>query len=84
MGDGGNDSLRFEVGCQKCGIQITLDGAYPTGTYVKPLIEWFLGIGPTTVTVLRQFGGARWKLVQGAAGTRNRASQVVYQHPWGT
>src|SRR5258708_37082737 len=36
------------------------------------------------MTVLRQFGGARGKLVQGAASLCNCASQVVYEHPWGT
>ena len=35
------------------------------------------------MTVLREFGAARGNLAQGAAGTCNRASQMVYEHPWG-
>ena len=35
------------------------------------------------MTVLGQFGAARGELAQGAAGACNRASQVVYEHPWG-
>ena len=37
----------------------------------------------TAVAVLGQFGAAGGKLAQGAAGACNRASQVLYEHPWG-
>src|SRR6266516_1874888 len=40
-------------------------------------------VAPAAMTALGQFGGARRKLDQGAAGACNRASQVVYEHPWG-
>ena len=40
-------------------------------------------IASTAVAVLGQFGGACGELGQGAAGTCNRASQMVDEHPWG-
>ena len=38
----------------------------------------------TAMTVLRQFGAARGELVEDAASLCNCASEVLYQHPWGT
>jgi hypothetical protein len=73
-----------KIGCQECRIEVTLDRTYATGTVVKPLSKGLLDIRPTAVTVLGQLGGARGELVQGAAGACNRASQVVYEHPWST
>ncbi len=35
------------------------------------------------MTVLGQFSDARGNFDQGAAGACNRASQMVYKHPWG-
>ncbi len=36
------------------------------------------------MTVLRELSAARGELVQGAASLCNCASEVLYQHPWGT
>src|SRR5258708_39628135 len=83
-GTRGKEVWWLKLGCQECRIEVTLDGAYATGTVVKPLSEGFLDIGPTAVTVLRQLGAARGKLVQDAASLCNCASQVLYQHPGGT
>src|SRR5260370_41737296 len=74
----------LKIGCQECRVQVTLDGTNPAGTLMPALREGFLGMRLTAVTVLRQFGAARGKLVQDAASLCNCASQVVYQHPWGT
>src|SRR5881227_2965969 len=48
------------------------------------LRQRLLLVGATAMTILRQLGGARGNLVQGAAGACNRASQSVDQHPWRT
>src|SRR5258707_8254042 len=74
----------LKIGCQECRVQITLDRTNPAGTLMPALREGFLDMCLTAMTVLRQLGGARGKLVQGAASVCNCASQVVYQHPWGT
>ena len=84
MGDGGDGVWWVKIGCQEGLVEVTLDGTDTARTNVKPLIEEFPDVRPATMTVLGQLGGACRELVQGAAGTRNRASQVVYQHPWGT
>src|SRR5260221_7557487 len=74
----------IKIGGKKCGIQVTLDGTNPASTVVKPLSKGFLDIRPATVTVLRELGGARGDLVQGAASLCNCASQMLYKHPWST
>ncbi len=84
MGTRGKVIWWVKVGRQERRVEVTLDGTYATGTLVKPLIKGFLGIRPAAVTVLGQLGAARGELVQGAASLCNCASQVVYQHPWGT
>src|SRR6266571_2104373 len=68
---------------QPCRVQVTLHRANPAGAVVPALGQGLFDIGLTAVTVLRQFGGARGELGQGAAGTCNRASQMGYKHPWG-
>src|SRR5260370_17630177 len=57
----------LKIGCQECRVQVTLDRTNPAGTLMPALREGFLGMRLTAVTVLRQLGGARGKLVQGAA-----------------
>src|SRR5260221_14400720 len=74
----------LKISCQECRVQITLDRTNPEGTLMPALREEFLGVRLAAVTVLRQFGAARGKLVQGAASVCNCASQVLYQHPWST
>src|SRR5260370_32029446 len=64
-------------------VQITLHRANATGTVMPALGQWLFDIRLTAVAVLGQFGAARGELGQGAAGACNRASQVVYEHPWG-
>ncbi len=83
-GTRGKEVWWLKIGCQERRVEITLDGAYATGTVVKPLSKGFLDTHPTTVTVLGQLGGARGELVQDAASLCNCASQVLYQHPWST
>src|SRR5713226_2373631 len=63
-------------------VQITLHRANATGTVMPALGERLFDIRFTAVAVLGQFGAARGELGQGAAGACNRASQVVYEHPW--
>src|SRR5260221_3218552 len=74
----------LKISCQECRVQITLDRTNPEGTLMPALREEFLGVRLAAVTVLRQFGAARGKLVQGAASVCNCASEVLYQHPWST
>ena len=59
-------------------------GPMPQAQWCQRCESGFLAIGVAAVAVLRQFGGARGELVQGAASVCNCASQVVYQHPRGT
>src|SRR5258708_3030301 len=83
-GTRGKEVWWLKISCQECRVQITLDRTNPAGTLMPALREEFLGVRLAAVTVLRQFGAARGKLVQGAASVCNCASQVVYQHPWST
>ncbi len=64
-------------------VQVTLHRANPTGTLMPALGQRLLDVALAAVTVLRQLGRVSRKLIQGAAGACNRASQVVYEHPWG-
>ena len=67
LGTRGKEVWWVEVGGKKRRVQITLDGAYATGTVVKPLSEGFLDTRPAAVTVLRELSSARGELVQGTA-----------------
>ena len=73
-----------EKGHQARRVQVALHGADAAGAVVPALRERLFGIGVAAVAVLRQFGGARGELVQGAASVCNCAFQVIYQHPRGT
>ena len=83
MGDRGGSVWWIKVGRKPRRVQITLDRPDATRAVVPALGERLFRIGLTAMAVLGQFGAARGKLAQGAAGTCNRASQVIYEHPWG-
>src|SRR5438876_2204297 len=84
LGTRGSKVWWVKIGGEKCRIEVTLDGANPACTLMPALREGFHLISTAPVTILRQLGGARGNFGQGAAGTCNRAPQMVYQHPWGT
>src|SRR5438045_8771674 len=68
---------------EACRVQVTLHRADTAGAAVPALGQRLLCVALAAVAVLGEFGGARGELGQGAAGACNRASQVVYEHPWG-
>src|SRR5260370_28685956 len=84
LGTRGSDVWWVKISGEKCRVQVTLDGANSVGAVVPALRERLFGIGPATVTILRQFGSARGNFGQGAASLCNCAPQMIYQHPWGT
>src|SRR5260370_32553907 len=63
-------------------VQVALHRPDATGAVVPALRERLFDVALTAVTVLGQFGAARGELREGAAGACNRASQMVYEHPW--
>jgi len=83
LGTRGDGVCWIEVGRQKCGIEIPLDGSNATGALVKPLREGLFHRLAAAMTKLREFGAARGNFDQGAARACNGASQLCYQHPWG-
>src|SRR5436190_10729827 len=68
---------------EECRVQVTLHRADTAGAAVPALGQRLLCVALAAVAVLGEFGGVRGELAQGAAGACNRASQVVYEHPWG-
>jgi hypothetical protein len=69
----GDKRIQVEMSRQKCRIQIPLNGSDATATRVPPHREWFLRMGPTAMTILRQFRALGGNVTQGAARACNGA-----------
>ena len=83
LGTRGSEVCWIQIGGQKRRVEVALHWPH-TAAALMPALGQRLFDGLTTAMAkLRQFGAARGELTQGAAGTCNRASQVVYEYPWG-
>ncbi len=76
LGTRGDGVCWIEVGRQKCGIEIPLDGSNATGALVKPLREGLFHRLAAAMTKLRQFGAACGNFGQGAARARPRCAST--------
>ena len=52
----GKEGLQMQMRGQKRRIQVTLHRPNATGALVPAEREWFLDVGATSMTILRQFG----------------------------
>src|SRR5579859_6770159 len=83
MGDRGNRVWVVQMSRQPRRVQVTLHRADATGAGVPALGQGLFDVAAAAMTVLRQLGAVRGELREDAAGACNRASEVLYKHPWG-
>jgi hypothetical protein len=75
LGNSGDKRLTIEVRCQTCRVQVPLHRTTATRAVMPAHTQCLLGIGATAVAILRQVGPRGGDFAQGAARTRNGASQ---------
>ena len=78
----GNRGTLLEIGGQKCRVEVALHRSDATGALVPALRERLFHRLAAAVAQLRQLGGARGNLAQGAARACNGAFQETDKHPW--
>src|SRR5262249_55446468 len=56
LGKRGKEGLQIEMRRQKCRVQVALHRPNPAGARMPALGEWFLAIGATAMTIVREPG----------------------------